>query len=299
VSGVSAGRAVRHVSLGGFDENELGPTLSYTRPAAVKRRALLIVLLAAAAIFAAWRVGAPSSGRAAAGESSGSVSFEEGSSTWATDLSQAAVAQMSVFTRPRTESDVLPSDYSFRLGSMSCGDWRGTHDACFGDDIAGQSRLLFTGLGETETSLYAWPMASRGVCWASGKGGGMCVNHFTAANGFMGVDPDTPGSGAPLTLIGIVPDDVVAARVKVNGIDHDALIENNGLFYELSDSADTCQAVDSVTISHGDGSSDTIHDNMIGWMWTSPESDAQPASGNADGVPTAPPPDPGPSAPRC
>lgn len=97
---------------------------------------ILLLLLAAAVLFAAWRVGASSSGKAAAGQPSGSLSFEaEGSSTGATD-SAPAVTEMSVFSRPRTESDVLPSDYSYRLGGMSCDDWLRAHDGCFGDDIS-------------------------------------------------------------------------------------------------------------------------------------------------------------------
>jgi hypothetical protein len=270
----------------------------------VKRRAVVFVLLAAAVVLAVWRVGAPSSGKAA-GEPSGSLSFEEDGSS--TDAAQSipAVIEMSVFTKPRTESDVLPSEYSFRLRSMSCNDWLRAHDGCFGDDIAGQSHLLLAGLGETNATLYAWPMSSGGVCWAWGEGSGLCAQHFPAEDraAVTGIDPDAMGAGAPGTIVGVVPDDVVAARVSVHGIDHDALVQNNGLFYELADRADTCQAVDSITISYRDGSSDTIPDEMIGFGWISdpPDADTQPAHDNVAGLdvePTAPPPDPEPP-PRC
>jgi hypothetical protein len=270
----------------------------------VKRRAVLFVLLVGAVVIAAWRVGAPSSGKAAAGQPSGSLSLEEDSSTGATD-SPPAVMEMSVFIKPRTESDVLPSEYSFRLRSMSCNDWLRAHDGCFGDDIAGESRLLLAGLGETNASFYAWPTTSGGVCWAWGEGSGLCVQHFQTEDraAVVGIDPDAMGAGAPGTIVGVVPDDVVAARVSVHGIDHDALVQNNGLFYELADRADTCQAVDSVTISYRDGSSDTIPDEMIGFGWISdpPDADTRPANDNVDGLdvePTAPPPDPEPP-PRC
>ncbi len=121
----------------------------------MKRRAVLFVLLVAAVIFAAWRIGAPSSGKAA-GEPSGSRSFEEdGSSTGATD-STPAVLEMSVFSRPRTESNVLPDEYSYRLHSMrECGDWQRAHDACFGDQIGDESRLVLADLGQTHANLYA------------------------------------------------------------------------------------------------------------------------------------------------
>jgi hypothetical protein len=274
----------------------------YTRPGhPVKRRSVLFVLLAAAVILAAWRVGAPSSGKAA-GEPSGSVSFEEdGSSTGATE-STPAVLEMSVFSRPRTESDVLPDEYSFRLHSMrECGDWQRDHDACFGNQIGDESRLLLADLGETHANLYAWPTTSGGVCTASGEGAGVCVNGFEDRAVFMGWDPDTPGVGAPLTFVGVVPDDVVAARVKVHGIDHDALVQSNGFFYELSDAADTCAPVDSVTIFYQDGSSDTIPDEMIGWGWTRPENDAQPSGQDVDGPDAEPLPPPADTnlPPRC
>ena len=86
-------------------------------------------------------------------------------------------------------------------------------------------------------------------------------------------------------LLGVVPDEVVAARVMIRGIDHDALVKDNGFFYELSDTVETCQPLDSVTISYPDGSSDTIPDKMIGWAWTRPDD--------------ASPPPPGEEPPRC
>jgi hypothetical protein len=303
--GESQGYAAPRNSAPPFPQAFRTATLATTDPIlgrAVKRRAVLFVLLAAAVVFVAWRVGAPSSGKAAEGEPSGSLSFEEeGSSTGAT-ASAPAVMEMSVFTNPRTESDVLPSDYSFRLGSMSCNDSLRARDGCFGDDIAGESRLLLVGLGGTSASLYAWPMTSGGVCWAYDEGGGGCVNHFPVEDRAVvfGIDPDAARAGAPGTVIGLVPDDVVAGRVKVNGVDHDAHVQNNVLSYEPADAAVSCEAVDSVTISYRDGSSDTIPDEMIGWGWDPPEDDVQPAGHDVDalaGEPIAPP--PGGKPPRC
>jgi hypothetical protein len=114
----------------------------------------------------------------------------------------------------------------------------------------------------------------------------------------VGIDPDAMGAGAPGTIVGLVSDDVVAAQVNVDGIDHDALVENNGLFYELSDAnAVGCQAVNSVTIAYRSGGSKTFPHGG-GWISDTPETDEPPAGQNVDGVhPTAPPPDPGPS--RC
>jgi hypothetical protein len=200
---------------------------------------------------------------------------------------------MNVFSRARTEADVLPDEYSYRLRKPKgeCEGWLREHDACFGEGVGEESRLVLADLGHTHANLYAWPTTSGGVCWATGRGMGMCTKHFTAEDSaaFMGWDPDTPGTGAPLTFVGIVPDDVVAARVTIHGVDHDALVKDNGFFYELSDAADSCAPVDSVTIFYQDGSSDRIPDKMIGWGWTHPESDAVPDVDGPDIAPVAPP----------
>ena len=167
-----------------------------------------------------------------------------------------------------------------------------------------QSHVLLAGLGETNASLYAWPMSSE----EASAGPGAREAAFARSTSRPRTEPlsrhrpDAMGADAPGTIVGVVPDDVVAARVSVHGIDHDAIVQNNGLFYEFSDGADTCQAIDSVTISYRDGSSDTIPDEMIGFGWISdpPDADTRAARDNVDGldVEPAPPVDPDPP-PRC
>ena len=247
----------------------------------MRRTSALLVLLIAAAVVAVWRFGAPTSGFAAEGQSSGSVPLQEALLTQGADRAPAtpAVDEMGVFSRPRTSADVLPSDYSYRLHKVEpCEGWLEAHDACFGDDVTAGSRLILTDLGATHANLYAWPTTSEGVCWAFGAGSGLCVNTFDQPDGraaFTGIDPDMAGSGAPGTIVGVVPDDVVAAEVVVHGVAHQARVESNGLFYELGDSSDTCRAIASLTVTYQDGSSDTFPRDKMSFGWQRSDADAE------------------------
>jgi hypothetical protein len=46
----------------------------------------------------------------------------------------------------------------------------------------------------------------------------------------MGIDPDEEGVGAPGTVLGVVPDDVVAVDVQVRGEQQAAVVQGNGFF---------------------------------------------------------------------
>ena len=209
-----------------------------------------------------------SPGEAGQAPSSSVSSVEEDTSTEAgDDVAQfvPAAVEMSVFSRPRAEADVLPSELSYQLGKFECSDTRDVLGGCLGDSVGDESRLLLSGLGVRETNLYAWPTTNDGVCFAWGAGGGGCVLHFTerasqrgARPVFIGIDPDHEGVGAPGTLVGVVPDDVVAVDVLVAGIRHAAVLQNNGLFYELPRGSCTNRAFESLTATYRDGTSDTV-----------------------------------------
>jgi hypothetical protein len=95
----------------------------------------------------------------APGASSTSV-VDDRSSTDATEASQsvAAVAEMSVLSRPRTETDILPPELAYRLESTPSQ----------GDAEANESRLLLSGMGVREKNLYAWPTEDGWVCFCLG-----------------------------------------------------------------------------------------------------------------------------------
>jgi hypothetical protein len=174
----------------------------------------------------------------------------------------AAVDEMAVFSGPRTEADVLPGKLAYRLEPMGCTRWESVNlGGCLGEPLAGESRLLLSGLGVGNTSLYAWPTTEGGVCFAWDEGAGGCQRHFPRGEHratFMGIDPDDEGVGAPGTLVGIVPDDVVAVGVVVRGVRHSAVLERNGLFYELPDGSCTNWAFEQLVVNYRDGTSYTV-----------------------------------------
>ena len=92
--------------------------------------------------------------------------------------SVSALDEMSVFSRPRTEEDVLPSSLDYLLKGRQCNDWLRSQDRCPGDAKPEESRLLLTNLGVKKTSLYAWPTTNAWVCWAMADGGGGCLRDF-------------------------------------------------------------------------------------------------------------------------
>jgi hypothetical protein len=179
--------------------------------------------------------------------------------------SEPAVDEMSVFSRPRTEEDVLPSSLAYVWKDKPCDDWERSRDLCLGKVIADQSRLVLTGLGVKRTSLYAWPTTNGSVCWAMADGGGGCIRDFSPGGrgtrtAFMGIDPDDDGVGDPGALLGLVPDDVSAVTVKVGGIDEQqpVVVKSNGVFYELPDGSCSVWAFESLTTTYRDGTSDTV-----------------------------------------
>jgi hypothetical protein len=171
-----------------------------------------------------------------------------------------AAKDMSVFSRPRTDADVLPDDLSYWLKHERCTEWELSRSgSCPGDAVADEARLLLANLGVRKTKLYAWPTTNGWVCWAWAEGAEGCISHFTAKRhvAFMEIDPDDEGVGYPGTLVGIAADDVASAEVQVLGVRHTATLDSNGVFYELTDDSCTMRAFESLIATSADGSSAT------------------------------------------
>jgi hypothetical protein len=234
-------------------------------------RWMLILLVAASLglVSGCGSVKAGSSQATATAQSTSRTSLASASSK-DTPNASPAVEEMSVFLRPRLQADRLPEELSYRVHREPCPQ-EIAPARCPGDAIPDDSRLLLSGLGVRKTSLYAWPTTKGWVCWAWDEGAGGCIRDFAQAEirvAFMGIDPDDEGTGDPGTLVGVVPDDVAATQVQVRGIAHAAIMESNGIFYELPNGSCTNWAFEWLTAFYRDGTSKTT---PINWHHGSSE----------------------------
>ena len=128
---------------------------------------------------------------------------------------------------------------------------------CRGTNVPEESRLLVSGLGVRRTTLYAWPTSEGWVCWAWDAGAGGCAPNFANDDrvpvAMTGIDPDKLGVGAPGVVVGIVPDDVVAASVKVDGVEYAAVVDRNGFFFELPTAKCSPKSFNSIWLTFSDG----------------------------------------------
>lgn len=170
----------------------------------------------------------------------------------------SALSQMSVFARLQTEEDVLPRRLYYRMEPEErCPALADTDAFCRGTNVPEESRLLVSGLGVRRTTLYAWPTSEGWVCWAWDAGAGGCAPNFANDDrvpvAMTGIDPDKLGVGAPGVVVGIVPDDVVAASVKVDGVEYAAVVDRNGFFFELPTAKCSPKSFNSIWLTFSDG----------------------------------------------
>jgi hypothetical protein len=171
-----------------------------------------------------------------------------------------AVDEMRVFARPAEETDTLPRRFHDRLESIPCPALGPPMWGCIGEQLSGMSRLLLSDLGELEAELYAWPTTEGYVCWGWDAGGGGCAPDFALGDSrvsLLGTEPDPEGEGVPGALVGIVPDDVVAVAIGVDGVLYPAIVGNNGFFFEYPNARCTSAAIDSITVTFADGSTES------------------------------------------
>jgi hypothetical protein len=181
------------------------------------------------------------------------------------------VEEMSVFDVPRTEADVLPPHIAASVGGRGeCTDWEiDSFGGCLGRGLGDQSRLLLSDLGVAKTELWAWPTETGGVCWAWDAGAGGChldwafqAERWGRYVGFMSIDPDEHRVGAPTVLVGIVPDRVARVDLVVAGVSVPAVVDRNGVFYELPSTRCVPADVEEVRVTFDDG---TVETGPTGW----------------------------------
>ncbi|MGH3009742.1 MAG: hypothetical protein ACRDLM_10120 [Gaiellaceae bacterium] len=176
-----------------------------------------------------------------------------------------AASEMTVFSSARAASDVLPQTIASSAAALQAGAAGLPASEQPGSAVTNESRLLLSGQGNPQADLYAVPTSSGEVCYLLSLGPATCVAALGGTNavGWTVADPDTLGSGSPLMVFGITPDNVSQVDIVVNGTAHAATLKNNGFFYQLADSQDLPSAITAIKVTYSDGSSDTISPNLV------------------------------------
>jgi hypothetical protein len=98
-----------------------------------------------------------------------------------------------------------------------------------------QSRLLLADIGPVHGGLYAFPSAKGRTCYALEGGPQSCHHRFTLEQpvGVTIYDPDGFNRGVPMGMFGLVPNNVVAVDIVVDGRSYAARLGENAYFLEL------------------------------------------------------------------
>jgi hypothetical protein len=123
-----------------------------------------------------------------------------------------------------------------------------------GRPIPGSLRVLATGLGHADETLYAFRTERGRVCGGlQGKGGG-CIEGFTDDHGVS--DATLFESDGTLIVFGFAPDRVESIRATVDGYTVSAPVRNNSYFIELASTAPTEIVLE--VLPPANGTSETI-----------------------------------------
>jgi hypothetical protein len=187
------------------------------------RKHLVLSILAAAVIAGAGAVWA-----AASNDSNSSVSAQ----------SQIAALSTKAVAVSNTALPAIISSARSDLGSSE-----------------GAAHLL---LSKNGVGQYAWTHGSE-ICHSDTNGNGGCFGSFPPSGvDWIIADPDGLGSGAPMYINGPVSDDVTAVSVVVDGAAYPATVSNNAMYYQLPSGTLGRSAIQSLVITHADGTKDTI-----------------------------------------
>lgn len=123
----------------------------------------------------------------------------------------------------------------------------------------GTVHRLVSGLGQGTFSLYAWRRGNTDrVCYVSTSAGGGCFGKWLGPFNVSFTDRDRIGSGEPAVVSGLVRDDVVGVQIFVEGESYQAMVRNNVAFFELPDASLSPDAVERVTVTLTDGTTEDV-----------------------------------------
>lgn len=195
------------------------------------------------------------------------VSFE---STSASQAMAGALAQASATS--------IPSAVSDEAAALNTGAPAGTPDMP-GDVLVDQGRLLLSGLGPDNRSIYVFPTAKGGVCFvitglSSGCKLAFPVGQPATIDGSVLYFPSD--SGPPAELAGLAKDDVTGVQVVVDGTPHDAVFGNDAWYYRFPDNQTPATAATELIVTLKDGSSTTVPTQIV--APTSPSTPTSPTT---------------------
>lgn len=140
---------------------------------------------------------------------------------------------LAVFDRARAARDSLPPSLVDEARELE-GDASLPEEVQNGSMVVTQSRLLLDGVGSFGIDVYVFPSTKGRTCYLMTKFGGGCTAPFTVDQPVnMSIfDPDGLGNGVPVTIMGLVPNNVESVDVHTAGIEHRALVTNNAYFFQ-------------------------------------------------------------------
>jgi hypothetical protein len=164
---------------------------------------------------------------------------------------------LAIFSRPRTKADAPPPAVAATLADLE-GQKQVSDALRPGTPDLLSSRLLLADVGSWHGAIYAAPTERGNVCYLVTGGPETCPSGFTQAFpvDVMVFDRDEVGRGNPAAVAGLVPDDVAAVTVVVEGAGHPARLDGNAYFYELDDPL--AVSPQSLLIRYRDGTSLTM-----------------------------------------
>jgi hypothetical protein len=120
-----------------------------------------------------------------------------------------------------------------------------------------KARMLMTGLGREQRSIFAFPTAKGRVCSELTNFSSGCLDGFRSRSP-VAVTYGDPSATEPGIVWGLAPDDVNAVSVIVNGSAHPAQLGKNAYFYQGSSSASAFEAL-VITFKNGQTKTVPIH----------------------------------------
>jgi hypothetical protein len=172
---------------------------------------------------------------------------------------------MKVFAQPSRASDALPLDPFGRrvIAHMFGGAPQLRHQATPWRILAERARLLVTD-PNSGLRIYGAPASDNSVCYETLGIGGNCVSDsfpVTAQSGRHWDQSISPFEGRcyPLSVVGIVPNDVQWVSLVIDRHEYRAIMGRNAFLYVTTTGKLKAHDVTKVIVHYGDGSRVVTH----------------------------------------